>query len=279
MRHWGRLLGWSATMLGIGLVPLAVGWGRLPNLVASHWGIDGAPDGRLPLAVVPVILGALIAVGLLTTSLFRVEGEPTPEATAMVGLLGGLGTSLNGLLVYLNWDATTWDEAGVFEAWHIVVVLGGAFAGGLAGLVLGRRWYPVRTATRTDEPVIDVAPGERVSWVGRTSVRWPLFLIGAAVLAFVVLPEWGVWLGGLMVFLALALMQVEANVNNDGLRIRLGGIPVRHISLDRISSARSVKILTTPVPTVPNPITPTPIFCFFALTPHASRLTSFSEPF
>ena len=230
-------------MLLIALVPLAVGLGRMPDPVATHWGVDGIPDGNMPLVFVPWLIVGLIGVGLLTTLLFRVEGEPTSEAFAMVGLMGGLGTALIILLVYLNWDAATWDEAEVFNLWHVGVVLIGAFAGGLVGFVLGRRSYPERPASQSDGPVIDVAPGERVSWVGRTSVRWPLFLLGGAALVFVVLPDWGVWLGGLFILLALAFMQVETNVNNGGLMVRLGGIPVRRIKLETISSARAIDLV------------------------------------
>jgi hypothetical protein len=242
LRRWGPLLVWAMAMLLIGLVPLAIGWGNVPDPVASHWGVSGAPDGSTPLAVVPLVMVGLIGIGLLTTSLFRVEGEPTAEAFAMVGLMGGLGAALTGLLVYLNWGASTWEEASAFDLWHLGVVLVGALGGGLAGFIVGHKWYPERHAPRADGPVIDVAPGERVSWVGRTSVRWPLFLLGGAVLMLVVLPDWGIWLAGLSTLLALVFMQVEANVNNDGLTVRLGGIPVRRIGIGKISSARAIDL-------------------------------------
>ncbi len=242
MRGWGRLLALAGVALVIGLIPLVIGWGHLPDPVASHWGPSGAPDGHLPLAAQPLLMVGLLVLALFTTSLFRVEGEPTAEAFGMVGLLGGLGTALMSLLVYLNWDAPTWDEAGRFEAWHVAVVILGAFLGGITGFLLGRRWYPTSAATRTDGPVIEVRPGERVTWVGRTTVRWPLFLLAAAVLFYVVVPGWGIWFAALFVLLALAFMQVEANVNNAGLAIRLGGIPVRRIPLEKVSSARAIDL-------------------------------------
>jgi hypothetical protein len=122
------------------------------------------------------------------------------------------------------------------------LVLAGAFVGGLVGFALGRKLHPERSASSKDGPVIEVAPGERVSWVGRTSVRWPLLLLGSATVLFLVLPDWGIWLGSLLGVLALALMQVEANVNNDGLTVRLGGIPVRRIRIAKISSARAIDL-------------------------------------
>ena len=148
---------------------------------------------------------------------------------ALPGLTATMGVALMTLTVMLNWEAPSWDQAGNFAWWHVGVVLLGAFAGGTAGFLLGRRWYPTRSTTPADGPVIEVAPGERVSWVGRTSVRWPLSFLGLALVAYVLIPGWGVWLAALFVLIGLAMMQVEANVNNDGLVVRLGGIPVRRI--------------------------------------------------
>jgi hypothetical protein len=61
-------------------------------------------------------------------------------------------------------------------------------------------------------------------------------------LAVVFFPGWGLWSGGLVGLLALAFLQVEANVNNDGLTVRLGGIPVRRIRVEKISSARAIDL-------------------------------------
>ncbi len=245
MRRWGPLLTWALVMMMVGLLPLAVGWGHLPDPVATHWGVDGAPNDRLPLIVVPLLQVGLIGLALFTTSLFRVEGEPTAEAFAMVGLIGGLGLALNTSLVYLNWDAPTWDQAGDFAWWQLLLVLAGVFVGGLAGNSLGRRLAPVREALDTDGPVLEVSPGERVSWVGQTSVRWPLLLLGGAALVYLMVPGWGMWLGAVFVILGLGLTHVEANVNNQGLIVRLGGIPVRRIDLAELSSARAIDLEPT----------------------------------
>lgn len=111
MNPWGRLLAWSGLMVLIGLVPLIVGWSHLPDPVATHWGIGGVPDGQMSLAALPLLVIGIVAIGLFTTSLFRLEGKPTAEAFAMVGLMGGLGSALMISVVYLNWDAPVWSEA------------------------------------------------------------------------------------------------------------------------------------------------------------------------
>ena len=119
MSKWGRLLGWAVLMVIIGLIPLAIGWGNLPDPVATHWGLGGAPNGSTPLPWVPVIGVGLVAVGLLTTSLFREKGQPTAEAFAMLGLMGGLGLALNITLVQLNSGVEVWTDAGEFSFWHL----------------------------------------------------------------------------------------------------------------------------------------------------------------
>jgi hypothetical protein len=245
LRDWGRLLGWAGVLFLVGLIPLAVGWGELPDPVASHWGWNGEPDASMPLRLVPLLMVAMLGIALILSALFRVEGKPTAEAFALVGVLGGIGAALTGLLVTLNRGVTTWTEAGDFVLWHVGVVLFAASAGGLAGFLIGRRWYPQRPASRSVGPVMESGADERVSWIGRASVRWPLSLVGVGAVMAVVLPVWGTWLGGLLTLVALALMQVEARVDDEGLRVRLGVIPVRRIPLEKISSARGIDLEPT----------------------------------
>ncbi len=97
MRGWGRLLSWAGIMVAIGLVPLVIGWSHIPDPVATHWGLDGVPNGNMPLATIPLLVIFMVAIALLTTSLFRIEGRPTAEAFAMVGCWVALG--------WLSWPA------------------------------------------------------------------------------------------------------------------------------------------------------------------------------
>ena len=107
MRTWGRLLAWAGLMAVLGLLPLVVGWSNLPDPLAIHWGIGGSPDNAWPKNAAALLPISMVAIGLFTTSLFRIESKPTAEVFAMVGLMGGLGFSLMASVVYLNWDAPT----------------------------------------------------------------------------------------------------------------------------------------------------------------------------
>ena len=54
-RRWGPLLVWSLVVLVVSLLPLAVGWGRLPDPVATQWGFAGNADASKPHAAVPLL--------------------------------------------------------------------------------------------------------------------------------------------------------------------------------------------------------------------------------
>ncbi len=244
MRGWSRLLGWASLMVAVGLVPLVIVWSHMPDPVATHWGIDGVPNGNIPLATVPLLVVFMVAIALLTTSLFRIEGRPTAEAFAMVGLLGGLGVILMTSVVYLNWDVSSWEEAGPFVWWHILGVLGGAAAGGFVGYSLGKRWYPIPVGEgQVVGPIVDIPEGEVVSWVGSCSVRWPLFILGPFAIVFLLMRDWWMLMGLVFIVLALLFSRVFVFVNDDGIDIRLGGgMRARRIALDNVQSARAIDL-------------------------------------
>lgn len=245
MRQWGRLLGWSAVWLILGLIPLAFGWPHLPDPTATHWGASGIPDGNMPLAMVPLIMVFMIGVGLLTSSLFRWEGKPTAEAVAMIGLLGAMGLVLNTSLVALNWDVPSWDQAEPFVWWHIVAVVVAGVGGVVVGYNVGKRWYPPPKRDLLAKPraVIEVADGEQVSWTGSTTVRWPLLIVGGVGFVFLFMGQWW-WLMGVLFFaLAFLFSVVYVTVNDKGLDVRLGGrLPVKRIGLAEMVHVEAIDL-------------------------------------
>jgi len=244
MRIWGRLLAWAALMSFLGVLPLLVGWSHLPEPVAIHWGIGGAPNNAWPKIATAFLPLGIVAVGLFTTSLFRIEGRPTAEAVAMVGLMGGVGVSLMTSLVYLNWDAITWQQAGAFAWWHLVGVVVVGALGAWIGYLVGIRWYPrPDTPDTVPGPVLEIADGETVSWIGGCSVIWPLFLLGGVALIFLVMPGWWKLVGLAFVVLGFLFLRVYVVVNEHGLQVRLGGgLPAKKISLDQIKTAEAIDL-------------------------------------
>lgn len=244
MSRWAKLLGWSGAMVLLGWIPLAIGWSHLPDPAATHWGADGIPDGRMPVWALPLLVVFIVSVGLLTTSLFRLEGRPTAEAFAMIGLLGGIGLSLTTSLVVLNWDAESWDAAASFDWTHLVAVVVVGFIGVLIGYQLGKRWYPPPSPEITKPLLaIEVDQGERVSWVSKTSVRWPLLVLLPLSVVFLMLPNWFKLIGLAFVVLAFLFASVYVSVDTEGLRVLLGGgVRAKKIDLDRVAVAEVIDL-------------------------------------
>lgn len=244
MSRWGRLLGWAGSLILAGWIPLAAGWSHLPDPTATHWGADGVPDGRMPIWALPLLVVFIVSIGLLTTSLFRIEGRPTAEAFAMVGLLGGVGLSLTTSLVILNWDAPSWDLARSFGWAHFIGVVVLGFAGVWVGYRLGKRWYPPPTK-ELSRPVatIDVADNETVTWVRKTSVRWPMIVLLPLSVVFLILPGWFKVIGLAFVVLAFLFSSVYVSVNDEGLKVLLGGsVPAKKIQLTRIRTVQAIDL-------------------------------------
>ncbi len=241
-----RLLLWSGLWLAICAGVFLVAGGRLPSEVAIHWNGAGVADGSAPKWAILAVAAGVIAVGLLLSLQFRIGSEPSMEAFAIVGMLGALGLAVTLLTVVANWDVADWTEAAPLSIWAIVALFVMSLLGLLAGIVIGRQWYPIKdlpVADEGDRLATDLRAGERVSWVGRVRVRWmTLIFLGVGLILLFAFPSLPVWIFLAVVGLGVVMSQVEANVTNDGLRVRLGGIPVRRIRVDEISSARSIEI-------------------------------------
>lgn len=247
MRSWSRILVWTGVLAGLSLAPVAVGWSALPDPVATHWGPEGLPDGSTPRIWIWAVPIFVVLVGLGLAVLLRRDGRPSAESMALVGFLGGIGIWTSTSIVVLNHGAETWTEAGSMGLWQIVVMIVGGIAVGAVGYALGRRWYPPPVHEPTgDVEAIEVAPGERVSWLGSVKVWWPFFVLLPFSVVFIFLPGWLQWLAPLYVILAFLFSRVEVSVDGRGLRVVLAGVfAVKRISLDKIVSARVIDLEPT----------------------------------
>ena len=119
MRDWGRLLAWISLLTILAILPLILGSGVLPDPMATHWGLDGRPNGSMSQAVVPLLTVGLMLIALLITGVFTRQGRPSAEAVALAGVFGGIAISLNVSVVILNAGASSWEDAADFDWWHI----------------------------------------------------------------------------------------------------------------------------------------------------------------
>lgn len=240
-----RLVAWGVSWLVACLTVFLVAFAALPDPVAIHWNPAGVADGSAPLWMVPVSAVALLLLGFALTPVFSVGREPSMEAFALIGMSGGLATAVVGVTTSANHGLADWAQADEIGLVAIFVLFGLPALGLVGGIILGRHWYPIKTIPRRIglDDVIDVEPGERVSWVGRARVKGvALMTFTVAVLLLFALPELPLWVFVLTAGVGVVFSQVEAHVTNDGVRVRLGGIPVRRFPLREISSAVTIDV-------------------------------------
>jgi hypothetical protein len=242
-----RLFSWAGFWCVLCLVVYFIALPNLPSEVAIHWGADGTADGSAPVWMILFVAGLCIAVGVLLSIQFRINSEPSMEAFAILGMMGGLALAVTLLTAVANWGIADWQDAASLSVWSIVAVFVIPMIGLFVGIVMGRVWYPIKdlpvSRAGSDVEMTEIAKGERVSWVGRARVRWlSLTMFGFALVFLFVFPDLPLWILLPLIGLGLVFTQVEANVTNDGLKIRLGGLPVRRIAIDAISSARAIDL-------------------------------------
>lgn len=246
MKSYSRLLAWGAFWLILAVVVYWVASPQLPDVVAIHWDGSGTPDGSASRSLLLLAPAVALAVGLVISLPFRIGSEPTMESFALVGMTGGLGISVVSMTATANWGIADWRDASELTVWSFLLLFLFPMVGLAIGIVVGRSLFPLKEIEPTTENTIDIKPGERISWVGRARVRWVAMLtFGIALVLVFAVPDLPLWVFLPLVGSGLVLSQVEANVTNDGMRIRLGGIPVRTYRISNISSARVIELEPT----------------------------------
>ncbi|MFJ8541600.1 DUF1648 domain-containing protein [Streptomyces sp. NPDC093586] len=233
---------------------------RLPDRLATHWGLDGGtPDGSMPLwaaSLFPALLW-LVTAAAATVPLLRTGPATARPWTAAVLL--PVGIVLGGAqaaVVRANLDRADWHEARQPTAW-VVAVLGAAVLAGVGGWLAGTRRAAASADTAAagpDGPSLDLPEGRRLVWFSRTANPW-LQLLAAltglvAVAALVALTGgladpgglWALFAGCAVASLACALCSsVQARVSERGLEVSFGplGRPTRRWAPDDIETARA----------------------------------------
>jgi hypothetical protein len=240
-----RLVVWGGSWLVACLTVFLVALPTLPDPVAIHWNPVGVADGSASLWMVPVAAITIVLLGFALTPVFSAGREPSMEAFALVGMSGGLATAVVVVTASANQGISDWARADEIGLVAIFVLFGLPILGLIGGIVLGRHWYPIKTIPRRIgvDDIIDVEPGERVSWVGRARVKgMALATFAVAVVLLFAIPELPLWGFVLIAGVGVVFSQVETHVTNDGLRVRFGGIPVRKFPLGEMSSAATIDI-------------------------------------
>ena len=248
--------GVTAVLAGLPLVARD----RLPDRLATHWGLrGGAPDGSMPLwaaSFFPALLW-LVTATAATVPLLRTGPRAAQPWAALVLLPTGvvLGGA-QACVVRANLDRADWHEARQPTAW-LVALLAAAVLASVAGWLAATR----RTAAQgdgagqaTDAPALEIPAGRRLVWFSRTANPWLQVL--AAVTGLVAAAALVAQVGGLAgpgalwalfaccatASLACALCSsVQARVSERGLEVAFGPLawPRRRWAPGDIDTARA----------------------------------------
>jgi hypothetical protein len=256
-----RLCGVAALGVLASVLPLFVLSEHLPDPLATHFGVSGAPDGHLSGTAFAALLGGQV---LLATFLAwprqRAGRRPLIGAASLrlaaVGFTSTLSVMLSLVTLWHNWERPAWDQARTFEwVWLLPLPsLPVLVAGALGALELRRTPRPAPPSdaphpiplSPEDEPP---PPDERLDWSGTAANGWfPLIGVGVLIeggVLHLALRQHPVGAGiclatHLLVLVVLEhISKIRVSADERGLTIRYGrlGWLAQRIPLDRILSA------------------------------------------
>ncbi|MFS0893144.1 DUF1648 domain-containing protein [Microbacterium sp. 179-I 3D3 NHS] len=242
-----------------GVATLLVWLPSLPDEVATHWGVNGADAFGPPSAYLWIILGIGFAVPVIiaTTTILTI-GEHWGAAARLLGALAvalaAFATTLSLGSLVIQRDVSASDVIPGIEG-----VMAASFA---AFAVVGAAAWAIQPRVRAEpgrtlEPkhAVRVADGERVVWLGTTSM--PRAALAGLLVVLVALAGLAVFLlatgreGGWIVTVVLVVVAValaatasfRVRVTPEGFAARsLLGWPRIVIPIDEIDSARAVEV-------------------------------------
>ncbi|WP_438485371.1 DUF1648 domain-containing protein [Streptomyces sp. S186] len=250
-RSWLAAAPFIVVTLALGVLYTCVA-GRLPDRLATHFGLDGRPDGdgySSPQGFLAECLVVLLVLGAGTGLLVRGR-MPAWGGRVLVGTgwftAVVLGAPVAAILLGNAGDAG--PGAVRLPAWGIAVTLGaGAVAGVLGWLLAGPDAPAPRTGTGTAGR-LDLPAGVRAGW-SRTVSSLPMALVGGLLMAVGILEVvLGALLGGVAMGVGGATVvgccSARVTVDRRGLTIQpaLLPFPLRRIPLDKVAEATSRSI-------------------------------------
>jgi hypothetical protein len=239
-------------VLATAILPLAYR-GRLPDPMATHWGVDGLPDGHLPQLAdhLLLLLVVLLVAAVPLWAAARADHLIARSFVATANALSALFLVLRWWTLEANADAVVWTDAAQLTFGEGLVVMVGVAVGGAFG------WWAARG--RPDRPVAServvptpVAAGEQLVWVGRQQGgRGPIVVVLVALLVVVLVtvlpvaapaPAQALSAAVLAVVAAVLLTftSIRAVIGPSGLTVRFGplGLPRLHVPAEDIVEVR-----------------------------------------
>ncbi|HET8662184.1 MAG TPA: DUF1648 domain-containing protein [Micromonosporaceae bacterium] len=254
-----RTAGWvTAVGLAVLVAAIAVAWSwraRLPDPVATHWGVDGTADGFSSLSGILAVMlgfGTVLVVGFGAVTLLLGHSAVTRRIGAAAVIWSALFMSLLTLgMLYVQRGLADARDADGIGGVLLVAVVGSLLPAVAAGaLVPGDPRLPTSDVVAADAPRAELTAGERTTWVARAGAG-PVVGVGAAagavLLALVVVMVTRVWallvVVGLVGILLAAMLRWVVCVDSTGLSIRSAiGWPRIYVPLDEVVRADVIEV-------------------------------------
>jgi hypothetical protein len=238
--------------IAVGVMPFVLAWNRLPEPMASHWGLSGEPNGALPRVAMVGIHAVATALAAVVACLITRPGARSRSVSAACGLAAFIGcmfAAISVIAVLANVDARTWHDAAPMSLALVGIVIAGS-ALVAAGVSRATRALDLvaPVAVVAERATVGLAPGERATWIAGAHNRGFLLgavaLVAAAPIARTIAPGWTAAPCLLLAVTLAAFAEIHARVDERGLSIAFGPwrLPRMRVSLDRIRSARAIDI-------------------------------------
>jgi hypothetical protein len=235
--------------VAIAIIAFAATWARLPDPLATHWGLSGAPNGAMPrISALAVFGGAslLAAIGA-RVAMYRDHG--IAQLAGGATFTGVLFATLAVVTVRANFDAARWQDAHAVGLPLVLACCG--VAGVVAALATraARALEPSRTTTPLARPTIGLGATERAVWTA--SAKNGALFVAAFVVAVAAVVTWASGGSRLVVvslaaaaIVASALTEVRVRVDDRKVTIAFGplGFPRIRVAVDRITHAATTTV-------------------------------------
>jgi hypothetical protein len=238
-------------LVGLTLLPLLLFRDRLPDPLATHWDLQGRPNGNMGLGF--LVLFQLLFAGLPAWLLARLirrrsdHREAIFRACGTLTFIAAMTAIVAWIIVAANLDAPVWSAAAPVGFAGIGLALATA---AVVGVVAGRLASSLGTAALPAEslPSAGLAPGSHAIWSGSARSRWawPIFL-GLVGFGLNQLLQSAIAPGLLLIVLAsvaLPFTSIRVLADRNGLSIAYGpaGWPRQQIPLSAIRAARAITV-------------------------------------
>ncbi|MBA8825432.1 hypothetical protein FHX42_002783 [Saccharopolyspora lacisalsi] len=249
LRRVGMTFGIPVVAAAVILVFYLTWLPRLPERLATHFGMGGRADGftsvgAFPFVMPTVTLGFGVLFGLLALAMRR-----NPFAQRLMSAAAGgvalMMLAINVLLLHEHLDVAD-STAVTLPGWHIGTVGIGMAVGGALGWFAAGSTPAVEAEPPPDvhTPVREPAVGETVSWRrSQTSpvIGWIMVGMLPVVVLTCAVSTWWLLALHIPVYLLLAsFARVVVEIDDSGLTLRmLAGLPRIHVPVPELRTAYS----------------------------------------